>query len=149
MPFFKNSLRNKQLGANHFFFWGGRGGGEELVLDKNFFPETLVIEFFSWNTRAVKDIFFQCRNLFPQVFPCNNFFPSKSVCKILFSEITHTRPPPSKKSQMVGHLVGFRTWKRGWFMGYSYHQINGILLAPSNKISASWLWRISRGIRAN
>ena len=46
----------------------------------------------------MKEIFFQCRNFFRQLFPCENFFPLKSVCRIFFSEVTHTviPPPPSK-----------------------------------------------------
>ena len=45
----------------------------------------------------MKDIFFQGRIFFHQIFPCKIFFPSKSVCRIFFfleSPLPHPPPPP-------------------------------------------------------
>ena len=46
---------------------------------KNFFPPLNVM----------RDIYFQCRNYFPPVFPCKIFFPLDQCAGYFFSEIMH------------------------------------------------------------
>ena len=67
----------------------------DLVWVRNFFPKPLEKEFFSptHNSKrffsqyfTARDISFQCRILFPQIFPCKVFLfiPLKSVCNLFF-----------------------------------------------------------------
>ena len=55
---------------------------------------------FSRIISGMKDIF-QCKKFFPRYFLARIIFPSKSVCRIFFSETTHT----PLKSQMLSPLL--------------------------------------------
>ena len=83
------------LSFNHLTFKAGGGGGGGFgffVLGNNFFPQPLLIEFFSLTYNSIV-----C-----QVFPGKIFSPLKSVYRMIFSLRS---PIPHLKSQMVGPLA--------------------------------------------
>ena len=73
----------------------------DLVWVRIFFPKPLVIDFFSLTYKAIVW----------QVFRCKVFFLSKSVCRIFFSEITHT---PSKVKWSALYNRPFRFFFKRW-----------------------------------
>ena len=80
---------------------GGGSSMSYLVCVRIFFPKPLEIEF-SPDIQQCRNFFLSSiihheKNFFCQVSPCKNFFPLKSVCRIYFSEITHTLPPSNIK----------------------------------------------------
>ena len=66
----------------------------DLVCARIFVSKPLGIEFFPLTTKPW------------QVFPCKIFFTLEISLQDIYSEITHTPPPPTLKSQMVCPLAG-------------------------------------------